>query len=200
MVGLVYYCWLDGFNQQSMERDTYFSYDGPISMKGENQMSTIGKRIAQLRKEQGMTQEELAQMMDVSSQAVSKWENDVSCPDISLLPKLANTLHTTTDYILSGKKDEVRCVPEEQRKDPSDLTLRIRLLSADGNKIQVNLPVPLIRAFMDAGMDIASEMSGMESLKKLDMNQVLLLIENGTVGKLVEMESADGDLVEIVVE
>ena len=163
-------------------------------------MSTIGKRIAQLRKEQGMTQEELAQMMDVSSQAVSKWENDVSCPDISLLPKLANTLHTTTDYILSGKKDEVRCVPEEQRKDPSDLTLRIRLLSADGNKIQVNLPVPLIRAFMDAGMDIASEMSGMESLKKLDMNQVLLLIENGTVGKLVEMESADGDLVEIVVE
>ena len=113
---------------------------------------------------------------------------------------MANTLHTTTDYILSGKKDEVRCVPEEQRKDPSDLTLRIRLLSADGNKIQVNLPVPLIRAFMDAGMDIASEMSGMESLKKLDMNQVLLLIENGTVGKLVEMESADGDLVEIVVE
>ena len=163
-------------------------------------MNTIGRRIAQLRKEQGMTQEEMAQKLDVSSQAVSKWENDVSCPDISLLPKLADTLHTTTDYILSGKKDDVRCVPEEHRKDPADLTLRIRLLSADGNKIRVNLPVPLIRAFMDAGMDIASEMSGMESLKKLDMNQVMLLIENGTVGKLVEMESGDGDLVEIVVE
>jgi transcriptional regulator with XRE-family HTH domain len=163
-------------------------------------MNTIGRRIAQLRKEQGLTQEELAQKMDVSSQAVSKWENDVSCPDISLLPQLADTLHTTTDYILSGKSDEVRCVPADKRKNPNDLTLRVRLLSADGDKIRVNLPVPLLRAFMDAGMDIAANMSGMESLRSIDMKQVLLLIENGTVGKLVEMESANGDTIEIVVE
>lgn len=163
-------------------------------------MNTIGRRIAQLRKEQGMTQEELAQKLDVSSQAVSKWENDVSCPDISLLTQLADVLHTTTDYLLSGKKDEVRCIPVDKRKDCNDLTLRVKILSAKGDKIQVNLPVPLLRAFLDAGMDIAAEMSGMESLKKLDMKQILLLIENGTVGKLVEMESADGDTVEIVVE
>ena len=163
-------------------------------------MNTIGRRIAQLRKEQGLTQEELAQMLNVSSQAVSKWENDLSCPDISLLTQLADTLHTTTDYILSGKADEVRCVPPDKRKDPNDLTLRIRVLSADGNKVRVNLPVPLLRAFMDAGMDIAADMSGMESLKKIDMNQVMLLIENGTIGKLVEIESSNGDIVEIVVE
>ena len=163
-------------------------------------MNTIGRRIAQLRKEQGMTQEEMAQKLDVSSQAVSKWENDVSSPDISLLPKLADTLHTTTDYILSGKKDEVRCIPADKRKDFNDLTLRVKILSTEGDKIQVNLPAPLLRAFLDAGMDIAAEMSGMEALKKLDMKQIMLLIENGTVGKLVEMESADGDTVEIVVE
>lgn len=163
-------------------------------------MNTIGRRIAQLRKEQGMTQEELAQKLDVSSQAVSKWENDVACPDISTLPRLADVLHTTTDYILSGKKDEVRCIPVDKRKDSSDLTLRVKVLSAKGDKIQVNLPVPLLRAFLDAGMDIAAEMSDMESLKKIDMKKVMLLIENGTVGKLVEMESADGDTVEIVVE
>lgn len=163
-------------------------------------MNTIGRRIAQLRKEQGMTQEELAQKLDVSSQAVSKWENDVSCPDISLLTQLADVLHTTTDYLLSGKKDEVRCIPVDKRKDCNDLTLRVKVFSTKGDKIQVNLPVPLLRAFLDAGMDIAAEMSGMESLKKLDMKQILLLIENGTVGKLVEMESADGDTVEIVVE
>ena len=163
-------------------------------------MNTIGRRIAQLRKECGMTQEELALKLEVSSQAVSKWENDVSCPDISLLLKLADTLHTTTDYILSGKKDEVRCVPEDQRKDPADLTMRIRVQSSDGDKIRVNLPIPLLRAMMNAGMDIAAEASGMDSLKKIDMNQVMLLIENGTIGKLVEMESADGDIVEIVVE
>lgn len=163
-------------------------------------MNTIGRRIAQLRKEQGMTQEELAQKLDVSSQAVSKWENDVSCPDISLLTQLADVLHTTTDYLLSGKTDEVRCIPADKRKDCNDLTLRVKVFSTKGDKIQVNLPVPLLRAFLDAGMDIAAEMSGMESLKKLDMKQILLLIENGTVGKLVEMESADGDTVEIVVE
>ena len=163
-------------------------------------MNTIGRRIAQLRKERGLTQEELAQMLEVSSQAVSKWENDVSCPDISLLTQLADVLHTTTDYLLSGKKDEVRCIPVDKRKDCNDLTLRVKILSTKGDKIQVNLPVPLLRAFLDAGMDIAAEMSGMESLKKLDMKQILLLIENGTVGKLVEMESADGDTVEIVVE
>lgn len=163
-------------------------------------MNTIGRRIAQLRKEQGLTQEELAQMLDVSSQAVSKWENDVSCPDISLLPQLAATLQTTTDYILSGKTDEVRCVPVDQRKDPNDLTLRVKVLSSGGDKIRVNLPVPLLRAMMDAGIDIAADATGMDSLKKIDMNQIMLLIENGTIGKLVEMESGDGDIVEIVVE
>lgn len=163
-------------------------------------MNTIGRRITQLRKEQGMTQEELAQKLDVTSQAVSKWENDVSCPDVSILPQLADILHTTTDYLLSGKKDEVRCIPADKRKDFNDLTLRVKILSTKGDKIQVNLPVPLLRAFLDAGMDIGAEMSGMEALKKLDMKQIMLLIENGTVGKLVETESADGDTVEMVVE
>lgn len=117
-----------------------------------------------------------------------------------MLPQLAQTLHTTTDYILSGKTDEVRCVPEDQRKDPSELTLRIKALSSDGDKVRVNLPVPLLRAFMDARVDIASEASGISALKDIDMKQIMLLIENGTVGKLVEIESGDGDIVEVVVE
>lgn len=163
-------------------------------------MKTIGSRIAMLRKKQNMTQENLAQVMGVTAQAVSKWENDVSCPDISMLPQLADVLHTTTDYILSGKTDEVRCVPEDQRKDPSELTLRIRALSSDGDKIRVNLPVPLLKVLMDAGMDIASEAANIPALKKLDMKQIVLLIENGTIGKLVEIESGDGDIIEVVVE
>ena len=50
---------------------------------------TIGKRIAALRREKNLKQDDLAQMLEVSPQAVSKWENDQTCPDISLLPKLA---------------------------------------------------------------------------------------------------------------
>ena len=50
---------------------------------------TIGKRISQMRKEKGLTQEELAMKLGISAQAVSKWENDIACPDIGLLPQLA---------------------------------------------------------------------------------------------------------------
>ena len=61
---------------------------------------TIGKRISDLRKSKGMTQEQLAQRVGVTAQAVSKWENDLSCPDISILPQLAEALGVTTDELL----------------------------------------------------------------------------------------------------
>ena len=64
--------------------------------------TTIGKRIQMLRKQQGMTQEQLAERVGVSPQAVSKWENDNSCPDISILPVLASVLGVTTDMLLGA--------------------------------------------------------------------------------------------------
>lgn len=53
---------------------------------------TIGNRIARYRKAKNLTQEALANQMGVSSQAVSKWETDASCPDISALPQLCRIL------------------------------------------------------------------------------------------------------------
>lgn len=163
-------------------------------------MNTIGSRIAQKRKALGLTQEALASQLGISSQAVSKWENDISAPDIGLLPALAKALNCTTDELLSGKTDEVRVLPEPQRKDPNELVLRIKILSADGDKVRVNLPFGLLKALSGTGMDIAASFSGMDTLKGIDLEQILTLVENGTVGKLVEVESADGDTVEIVVE
>lgn len=163
-------------------------------------MNTLGSRISQKRKATGMTQEDLANKLGVSSQAVSKWENDVSCPDISLLPTLAKVLNTTVDELLTGKSDEVRLVPEAARKNPDDLVLRVRINSTDGDKVRVNLPIPLLRALSGSGVDIAAQYSGMDALKGIDMEKILELVENGTVGKIVEIESADGDTVEIVVE
>ncbi len=163
-------------------------------------MKTIGSRIAEKRKALGLTQEDLAQQLGVSSQAVSKWENDVSCPDITLLPALSKALNCTTDALLSGKEDAVRVVPQGQRKNPNELVLRIKVNSSDGDKIRINLPFALLKAMSGTGMDIAASFSGMDSLKGIDLEQILTLVENGTVGKLVEMESADGSTVEIVVE
>ena len=163
-------------------------------------MNTIGSRIAQKRKALGLTQETLAAQWGISSQAVSKWENDISAPDITLLPTLSKALNCTTDELLTGKTDEVRLVPPAQRKDPNELMLRIKVLSSQGDKVRVNLPFALLKALSGTGMDIASQVSGMEALKGIDMEQILTLVENGTVGKLVEVESAQGDTVEIVVE
>ena len=147
---------------------------------------TIGNRIAKYRKNKGLTQEELASMLGVSSQAVSKWENDVSCPDISLLPQLSKVLGVTTDALLTGKNEEVKLLPEMERKNLDELTMRVYVNSAQGDKIRVNLPM-LLGEHGDA-------------LKGIDLAKIVELVERGLIGKLVEVESADGHTVEVVVE
>ena len=63
---------------------------------------TLGRRIARLRLTKTATQERLAKELNVSPQAVSKWENDINYPDISLLPDLARFLGVSVDELLSG--------------------------------------------------------------------------------------------------
>lgn len=163
---------------------------------------TIGKRIAALRREKGLKQDDLAQMLEVSPQAVSKWENDQTCPDISLLPKLAKILGVTVDELLSGKQElqpVVTLVPEEQRKDIKDMMLRIVVDSHDGDKVRVNLPMALVQVAMDMGMEMP-QVSGNNALKGIDWMQIMDLVRHGAIGNLVEVESADGDAVRIFVE
>ena len=64
---------------------------------------TLGAMIAALRKEKGMTQLELAQQLGVTDKAVSKWERDLSCPDVNALPKLAEILGVTVDELMQTK-------------------------------------------------------------------------------------------------
>jgi len=52
----------------------------------------IGERILEYRRRHGINQRKFGEMLGVTSQAVSKWERDVCCPDISLLPELAEVL------------------------------------------------------------------------------------------------------------
>lgn len=73
------------------------------------EQGTLGKRIAYHRKRLGMTQEQLAQRVGVSAQAVSKWENNLSCPDITILPELASIFGISVDELLG------RTPPKEER-------------------------------------------------------------------------------------
>ncbi len=165
-------------------------------------MDTLGKRIAALRRSKDMKQEELAAKMGVSPQAVSKWENDISCPDIALLPKLAATLGTTVDALLTGEeppKPEVRMVPAEERKDIKDMMLRIVVDSADRDKVRVNIPMALVQVALDMGMEMP-QMAGSAAMKSIDLAQIMNLVRQGVVGNLIEVESGDGDIVRIFVD
>ncbi len=79
----------------------------------------IGKTIAALRKEKGFTQAELAQRLKVSDKAVSKWEIGDGFPSIEFFPALANVFGVTTDYLLTGVK-------QEPQKTCSDLELCVK--------------------------------------------------------------------------
>ena len=66
----------------------------------------IGEMIKELRGNKGISQEMLADVCGVSMQAVSKWENGQSCPDIAILPMLAEYFQVTADYLLTGKETD----------------------------------------------------------------------------------------------
>ena len=97
---------------------------------------TIGSVIATYRKNLGLTQDGLAQQLGVTNQAVSKWESDQSCPDILLLPKLADIFGITIDELFGRETPEPESVesaelvpaPVVESNDlpwPDDDTLRI---------------------------------------------------------------------------
>ena len=162
--------------------------------------NTLGSRITEHRKSKGVTQDQLAEHMGVSSQAVSKWENDLSCPDITLLPKLAEYFGITIDELLRGENSRsVQVVSEEKRKDLNKMVLKVLVNRSNGDIVKVNLPLSLVKVGLEIGMQMPEILSN-DALKKIDLNAILIAAERGVVGKLVEYKSANGDIVEIVIE
>ena len=164
--------------------------------------TTLGKRIAALRHEKELKQDELAEKLGVSPQAVSKWENDQTCPDISLLPLLARTLGVSVDELLSGKQEStpaVQIVPVDERKDIKNMMLRI-VVKSHNNNVRINIPLPLIKVGIDAGLNMEEIAGGNEILKNLDFDKILELAEQGVIGNLMEIDTEDGSTVQIFVE
>lgn len=72
---------------------------------------SIGERITELRKVQKLSQGQLAEMLHISRQAVSKWENDVTMPDSENLIRLADILDTDIEYLSTGRRNMSRRPP-----------------------------------------------------------------------------------------
>ena len=106
---------------------------------------TFGQRLARLRKKKGLTQEEVANKITISPQAVSKWENDLSSPDILVLSSLADILGVSVDELLgrgtsttTEEKDEEKAddVAEEVASKPSAKE-GIHVIDDDGEEVHI---------------------------------------------------------------
>ena len=160
-------------------------------------LSNLSERIACYRKKCGLTQEELAEKCSVTPQAVSKWENGLTAPDISLLPRLGEVFGTTTDELLGvARSDTAVLAPADF--DPAKAIMKIRVETEDGDRVSVNLPVAVMKIVLQSGgLDIGTSE---DILKNIDFDQIFTLVNAGAIGTLVEVSSAGGDHVEIWVE
>lgn len=85
---------------------------------------TMGDLIAALRKERGMTQKDLAEKMNVTDKAVSKWERNLSCPDVNAIPRLAETLGISVEELMNAAPKEAEETREPEVQKIVDLILK----------------------------------------------------------------------------
>lgn len=161
-------------------------------------MITLGQRIAHYRKQAGLTQEELAEKCSVTPQAVSKWENDINAPDISLIPALAKLFGISCDELLGVRKEETQVVPQDMI-DLNKVLLKFRAYSSEGDAVSLNLPLSVAELCLKSGA-VGMNFDGNNILKNIDFAQIVSLVKSGVIGKIWEASSKDGDKVEIWVE
>lgn len=160
-------------------------------------MESFGKRLAEFRKEHNLTQNDVAEKLNVSPQAVSKWENDLTSPDIETLIKLSEMFDISVDELVGKKSAPTQYLEEGQRKNINKMMMKIIVDSSDGDKVRLNLPMAAVKLFASKG---GSMISGNKAMESIDLNQIIDLAEQGLIGELVTVDSTDGDHVHIVVE
>ena len=231
---------------------------------------TLGRRIARLRLAKTATQERLAKELNVSPQAVSKWENDINYPDISLLPDLARFLGVSVDELLSGASastqetaaqenaaaqesaaevvsvaaDEPAEIVEEpneqenqgiatqssgfsfgklfgksmvkvEKNDEVDDSkkkgvrlgngsakhgLHVYVVSDDGDVVDMCVPLGLAKFVLNSGIQVSGSYLNQETqeqLSNINLDALMDAAKTGESGTLVDITSADGDVVKI---
>lgn len=170
---------------------------------------TLGRRIARLRLAKTATQERLAKELNVSPQAVSKWENDINYPDISLLPDLARFLGVSVDELLSGASASAQEIAAAQESAAEKSAAEVVSVAADEPAEIVEEPTE------HADQGIATQSSGFsfgklfgKSMVKVEKNDEVdgskkkgVRLGNGSVkhGLHVYVVSDDGDVVDMCV-
>lgn len=170
---------------------------------------TLGRRIARLRLARTATQERLAKELNVSPQAVSKWENDINYPDISLLPDLARFLGVSVDELLSGASASAQESASVQESAAEKSAAEVVAVAADEPAEIIEEPVE------QDNRGIATQSSGFsfgklfgKSMVKVEKNDEAdgskkkgVRLGNGSAkhGLHVYVVSDDGDVVDMCV-
>ena len=160
-------------------------------------MKTIGENIAAFRKEKQLTQEELAEKMAVTPQAVSKWECDSSYPDVTVMQQLARVLGVKVDEILNGRQE----FPVLKQAEPEKIDRRILSIQVGANNnntsVKARFPVSMVNTLLSNGLlakllfdtdddDDADEKAEVE--KTLQM--LRSFIEEGVTGPLMQVNTS----------
>ncbi len=93
---------------------------------------TFGQRLQRLRKERNLTQEEVAEKIGITPQGISKWENNLSSPDINILLNLADILGVSVEELLGKEKEKTEVL---QDYDYKKAILKI-VVDGDGDKVK----------------------------------------------------------------
>ena len=148
-------------------------------------MNTIGQNIAYFRKLKKMTQEDLAERMSVTAQAVSKWECDTSYPDITAIQTLSKILDVTPTELIDGIQHsaEIKDAPQEI------IERRIVCIEVQvgETKIVTRFPVPVIKKAMENGT--LKSLVGEDTYSQVA--SILEMIDTGVTGRLVDVHSPE---------
>ena len=161
---------------------------------------TIGKKLYDLRKQSGFTQDYVAEKLGVSAQAVSKWENDIACPDIMTLPNIAELYGITIDELFKNEEIQSKVKYEKTEKvNENELVLRVYVDTAQGDDIKVNLPYVLVKELINVGKDISGVFAGVD-LSEVNFESIFKMVELGALGEIVTVKTQNGDDIRVVVE
>lgn len=152
---------------------------------------TLGKRISSFRKQRNFTQSEFAELLGVTPQAVSKWENDISCPDITLLPDIADIFGITVDELLTGKVKVVTTEKEKKpRKNIDKLRLVIRVLRPMQKPIKIALPLSVVKRFARLGVSISNAVGG-DYISEEQLSDIMNMVDEGIRGVILDIVTED---------
>lgn len=164
-------------------------------IKTEVTAMNIGNNISALRKKKGITQEELANELKVSSQAVSKWENNTSCPDISLLTQIADYFGVSVDDLLREQEEVIVDKAENKEKNAKSSddkkNIVIKVTQQNGKENIIKVPFK----FVKLGLNIGA-MFGLDK----DISEKIATLAQNDLTDIINIDTENGEHVAIVLD